>query len=97
MDDRSDPGRPPRSQPGSDDDIDSDAHAGGVEDEPDAADDLDARELARIRRRDHDAEVEQRALMRAGMGKVFKQITDSWGEKASRDRKHARKATRRDA
>jgi hypothetical protein len=34
-------------------------------------DELDAREAARIRRRDHDAAAEQRELMRPGMGKVF--------------------------
>ena len=37
---------------------------------------LDAREAARIRRRDRDAEAEGRDLMRPGMGKVFKQIQD---------------------
>lgn len=45
--------------------------------------DIDAREAARARRRDHDIDAERRDLMRPGMGKVFKQITDSWGEKAS--------------
>jgi hypothetical protein len=45
--------------------------------------DLDPREAARARRRDHDIDAEKRDLMRPGMGKVFKQITDSWGEKAS--------------
>ena len=40
-------------------------------------DDLDAREAARIRRRDRDAAAEARALMRPGMGKVFKQIRDT--------------------
>ncbi len=39
-------------------------------------DDLDAREAARVRRRDHDAEAARRDLMRSGMGKVFKQILD---------------------
>jgi hypothetical protein len=57
-------------------------------------DDLDPREEARVHRRDHDAEAHRRALMRSGMGKVFKQITDSWGEKVSRDPKHARKTSR---
>ena len=51
-------------------------------DEPEPDDELDAREAARVRRRDHDAEAARRDLMRSGMGKVFKQITDSWGEKA---------------
>ena len=39
-------------------------------------DDIDAREAARIRRRDRDAEAAARDLMRPGMGKVFKQILD---------------------
>lgn len=65
-------------------------------DEPEPEDELDAREAARVQRRDHDAEAARRDLMRPGMGKVFKQITDSWGEKASRDQNHARKSTRHD-
>jgi hypothetical protein len=40
-------------------------------------DDLDPRERARNRRRDHDAGAEARDLMRPGMGKVFKQIQDA--------------------
>jgi hypothetical protein len=40
-------------------------------------DELDPREAARTRRRDHDAAAEQRELMRPGMGKVFKQIQDT--------------------
>jgi hypothetical protein len=40
-------------------------------------DDLDPREAERVRRRDHEAEAEQRALLRPGMGKVFKQIQDA--------------------
>ena len=43
-------------------------------DEPQPDDELDAREAARVRRRDHDAEAARRDLMRSGMGKVFKQI-----------------------
>jgi hypothetical protein len=39
--------------------------------------DLDAREAARIRRRDQDAAAQARALMKPGMGKVFKQIQDA--------------------
>lgn len=64
---------------------------------------LDAREAERARRRDHDAEAARRELMRPGMGKVFKQITDSWGEKAApepkhaHDPKHTRKSRQRDA
>ena len=53
-------------------------------------DELDPREDARARRRDRDAAAEQRGLMRPGMGKVFKQITDSWGEKASPDQDRAK-------
>jgi len=40
-------------------------------------DELDPREAARLRRRDHDAGAEDRDLMRPGMGKVFKQIQDA--------------------
>jgi hypothetical protein len=40
-------------------------------------DDVDAREAARIRRRDRDADAAARDLMRPGMGKVFKQILDA--------------------
>lgn len=40
-------------------------------------DDLDAREAERIRRRDREADAEQRDLLRPGMGKVFKQIRDA--------------------
>jgi hypothetical protein len=47
-------------------------------------DDLDAREAARTRRRDQDAEAAARDLMRPGMGKVFKQIRDAQA-KAARD------------
>jgi len=48
--------------------------------------DLDPREVARTRRRDHDAGSEDRELMRPGMGKVFKQILD-------RQRRESRDAT----
>jgi hypothetical protein len=41
------------------------------------SDELDPREAERARRRDHEAAAEQRALMRPGMGKVFKQIRDA--------------------
>jgi hypothetical protein len=57
--------------------------------------DLDPREAARIRRRDHDAGAEERDLMRPGMGKVFKQITDSWGDKASSGQNRARRGAGR--
>lgn len=42
-----------------------------------ADDDLDPRERERARRRDHEADAEQRDLLRPGMGKVFKQIQDA--------------------
>ncbi len=54
-------------------------------------DDLDPREEERTRRRDHDLDAERRALLRPGMGKVFKQITDSWGERAPPDQDRAQK------
>ena len=66
-------------------------------DETQHDDELDAREAERARRRDHDAEAARRDLMRPGMGKVFKQITDSIGRKASRDQNRARKTTRHDS
>lgn len=46
-------------------------------DDPAVTDDLDPREAERVRRRDREAEAEQRALLRPGMGKVFKQIQDA--------------------
>lgn len=39
-------------------------------------DELDPREAERARRRDREAGAEARALMKPGMGKVFKQILD---------------------
>ena len=46
------------------------------------ADGLDAREAARARRRDRDADAMARDLMRPGMGKVFKQIQDAQAKAA---------------
>ena len=43
----------------------------------DELEEFDPREVERIRRRDHDAAAEGRALLRPGMGKVFKQIQDT--------------------
>jgi hypothetical protein len=58
----------------------------GIHDEPgrtpEPHDELDPREVARDRRRDREAEAERRALMRSGMGKVFKQILDRRGRDA---------------
>ncbi len=65
--------------------------------EPPPDDELDTREAARVRRRDHDANAARRDLMRSGMGKVFKQITDSIGRKATRDQKRGRKPTHHDS
>jgi hypothetical protein len=56
-------------------------------------DDLDPREAERIRRRDHEADAEQRNLMKPGMGKVFKQIQDSWVRPPKKPSK-PRRATR---
>jgi hypothetical protein len=52
-------------------------------------DDLDPAEAARARRRDRDASAECRALMRPGMGKVFKQILDRQAREAADARKTA--------
>ena len=67
------------------------AASGG--DGPDPGEDLEAREAARIRRRDRDAEAAARDLMRPGMGKVFKQIQDAQA-KAAKDAAPARKRRR---
>ena len=47
------------------------------------SDDLDPREAERVRRRDREADAEQRALMKPGMGKVFKQILDAQAKAAT--------------
>ena len=57
----------------------------GVGDEESLQDELDAREAARARRRDREAEAERRALMRPGMGKVFKQILDRQAREAEEE------------
>jgi hypothetical protein len=46
--------------------------------------DLDPREAERIRRRDHEAAAQERELLRPGMGKVFKQIQDTWAKSAKK-------------
>jgi hypothetical protein len=56
----------------------------------DPDDPIDPREAERIRRRDHEAEAESRSLMRPGMGKVFKQIQDSWARSAKKPPKPRR-------
>ena len=67
--------------------------AGHGADGGDAGDDLEAREAARIRRRDRDADAAARELMRPGMGKVFKQIQDAQA-KAAKDEAPAQKRRR---
>jgi hypothetical protein len=44
--------------------------------------DLDPKEIARAKRRDRDLEAQRRALLRPGMGKVFKQILDTQAKAA---------------
>ena len=46
---------------------------------------VDPREAARNRRRDRDAEAEAKALLRPGMGKVFKQIQEAQRRAAETD------------
>ena len=58
------------------------------------SDELDPREAERARRRDREAAAERRALMRPGMGKVFKQIGDAQA-KAAREPAKRRPAGRR--
>ncbi len=50
-----------------------------MEDEPEQASErgLDAREAARNRRRDRDSTASERALMRPGLAKQFKQVLDA--------------------
>jgi hypothetical protein len=55
------------------------------------SEDLDPREAERARRRDRDAAAEQRALMRSGMGKVFKQIQDAQAKAAKLPPKRRRR------
>ncbi|MEO8463074.1 MAG: hypothetical protein ABI555_07665 [Chloroflexota bacterium] len=59
-------------------------------------DEMDPREAARIRRRNRALEAEQRALMKPGMGKVFKQILDKQAQAANPDsnRPKSRRTTR---
>ena len=60
-----------------------------------ADDELDARESARVRRRDRDAAAAERDLMRPGMGKVFKQIQDAQRKAAEDPADEPRPAKRR--
>ena len=58
------------------------AHFDGSDGGRDTAHDIDPRESARIERRDRDAAAKARALLRPGMGKVFKQIQDAQAKAA---------------
>lgn len=57
-------------------------------------DDLDPAEAERTRRRDRETTAKQRALMKSGMGKVFKQVLDAQAKAAVEPskRRRARKA-----
>jgi len=57
-------------------------------------DDLDPREVARVHRRDRDTNAAHTALMRAGMGKVFKQILDAQAKAAKEAPKRRRRRKR---
>ena len=54
--------------------------------------DLSATEAARARRRDRDMEAEGRALLRPGMAKVFRQVTDAAGKPATPRQQKAKRA-----
>jgi hypothetical protein len=55
------------------------------------SEELEPREAERARRRDREAAAEQRALMRPGMGKVFKQIQDAQAKAAKTPPKRPRR------
>ena len=61
-------------------------------DDPEDRTDLDAREAARLKRRDREGSAVDRALMQPGMGKVFKQILDSRAKAASEPPKRRKRA-----
>ena len=70
-----------------------------LEPEPgdEAVEEIDPREAARMRRRDHDALAHERDLMRSGMGKVFRQIDDSIVRRAKAAPRHGHRADDRGA
>jgi hypothetical protein len=55
------------------------------------SDDLDPREAERVRRRDREQRAAERALMKPGMGKVFKQIQDAQASAAKEPPKPRRR------
>ncbi len=57
------------------------------------SDELEPKEADRIRRRDRDADAEQRALRRPSMGKVFKQILDRQAKAAKEELASKRRGT----
>ena len=64
-------------------------------DDSDPGDPLDAREAARVRRRDRDTDAAARDLMRPGMGKVFKQIQDAQAKAAKAPKARSKRRERR--
>jgi hypothetical protein len=56
---------------------------------------LDPRERERLRRRDREAEAERRALLKPGMGKVFKQIQDRQRKVANATDRPSRRVPRK--
>ena len=70
-----------------------------LEPEPgdEADEEIDPREAARMRRRDHDAAAHDRDLMRSGMGKVFKQIDDTIVRRAKPAPRHGHRTDERGA
>ena len=55
------------------------------------SDELDPREAERVRRRDRELRAAERALMKPGMGKVFKQIQDAQASAAKEPLKPRRR------
>jgi hypothetical protein len=54
--------------------------------------DLPATESARARRRDRDMDAEARALLRPGMAKVFRQVTDAAAKAPTPKQQKAKRA-----
>jgi plasmid stability protein len=58
-------------------------------------DELPPTEAARARRRDRDMEAETRALLRPGMAKVFRQVTDAAAKPPTPKQQKAKRAKRK--
>jgi len=56
---------------------------------------LPSSEAARVRRRDRDMEAEGRALMRPGMAKVFRQVTEAAAKPPTPKQQKAKRAKSR--